>query len=37
MSLPTLCVDGAGATRAQTHAMTEAAAIAFFDMALGGD
>jgi predicted dienelactone hydrolase len=32
-----LCVDGAGATRAQTHAVTEAAAIAFFDAALRGD
>ena len=31
-----LCVDGAGATRTQTHAVTEAAAIAFFDTALGG-
>ena len=32
-----LCVDGAGATRAQTHAVTEAAAIAFFNAALRGD
>lgn len=32
-----LCVDGPGATRAQTHAVTETAAIAFFDLALGGD
>lgn len=32
-----LCVDGAGATRAQTHAATQAAAIAFFDRALGSD
>jgi predicted dienelactone hydrolase len=31
-----LCVDGAGATRAQTHAATEAAGIAFFDTTLGG-
>jgi predicted dienelactone hydrolase len=31
-----LCVDGTGATRAQTHAVTEAAGIAFFDAALGG-
>ena len=33
-----LCVDGAGAgaTRAQTHAVTKAAGIAFFDTALGG-
>lgn len=31
-----LCVDGAGATRAQTHAVTEAAGVAFFDTALGG-
>jgi predicted dienelactone hydrolase len=31
-----LCADGAGATRAQTHAVTEAAGIAFFDRALGG-
>ncbi len=30
-----LCVDGPGATRAQTHAVTEAAGIAFFDTALG--
>lgn len=30
-----LCADGAGATRAQTHAVTEAAGIAFFDIALG--
>jgi predicted dienelactone hydrolase len=32
-----LCADGRGATRAQTHAVTEAAGIAFFDAALGGD
>jgi predicted dienelactone hydrolase len=32
-----LCADGAGATRARTHAVTEAAGIAFFDAALGGD
>ena len=32
-----LCVDGAGATRAQTHTVTEAEGIAFFDAALGGD
>jgi predicted dienelactone hydrolase len=31
-----LCADGAGATRAQTHAVTEAVGIAFFDTALGG-
>lgn len=31
-----LCVDGSGATRAQTHAVTEAVGIAFFDTALGG-
>lgn len=29
-----LCVDGAGMTRARTHAVTQAAAIAFFDRAL---
>jgi predicted dienelactone hydrolase len=33
---PRLCADGAGATRAKTHAVTEAAAIAFFAAALGG-
>jgi predicted dienelactone hydrolase len=32
-----LCVDGAGATRAQTHAVTEAVAIAFFGLALDGN
>jgi predicted dienelactone hydrolase len=32
-----LCADGAGATRAQTHAVTQAAGIAFFNAALGGD
>jgi predicted dienelactone hydrolase len=32
-----LCADGPGATRARTHAVTEAAGIAFFDAALGGD
>jgi predicted dienelactone hydrolase len=31
-----LCADGAGAARAQTHAVTEAAGIAFFDTALSG-
>lgn len=31
-----LCADGAGATRALTHAVTEATGIAFFDAALGG-
>lgn len=31
-----LCADGAGATRAHTHAVTEAAGVAFFDAALGG-
>jgi predicted dienelactone hydrolase len=31
-----LCADGAGATRAQTHAVTEAVGIAFFDAALSG-
>lgn len=31
-----LCTDGAGTTRAQTHAVTEAVGIAFFDRALGG-
>ena len=31
-----LCADGPGATRAQTHAVTEATGIAFFDTALGG-
>ncbi|HWF00622.1 MAG TPA: alpha/beta hydrolase [Caulobacteraceae bacterium] len=30
-----LCAEGEGATRAQTHAVTTAAAIAFFDTALG--
>lgn len=34
--LARLCADGAGATRAQTHAVTEAEAIAFFDTALRG-
>ena len=31
-----LCADGTGATRAQTHDVTAAAGIAFFDTALGG-
>jgi predicted dienelactone hydrolase len=31
-----LCTDGPGATRAQTHGVTEAAGIAFFDAALAG-
>ena len=31
-----LCVDGAGATCAQTHAATEAVGFAVFDAALGG-
>jgi predicted dienelactone hydrolase len=30
-----LCADGVGATRAQTHAATEAVGVAFFDTALG--
>lgn len=31
-----LCADGAGATRAQTHTVTMAVGIAFFDTTLGG-